>query len=151
MRPLDLLGMILTIIGVNIIIVGLFLIITIPPVSYPYTIFQPLRVAAGIIIMIGASIFVIGIIIRIVSYITKDKVSKRDLLLELINDIVNYLKMNKGKAFTMKALLNRINIDDQIEIDQAVIRAYLHDFIIRNEIKSQLKDGEEFLIYIKDI
>lgn len=150
MRPLDLFGMILTIIGVNIILVGLFLIITIPPVSYPYTIFQPLRVVAGVIVIIGALAFVIGIIIRIVSYITKDKVSKRDLLIEFIDEIVNYLKKNKGKAFTMNALMNRINIENQIEIDQAVIRAYLHDFIIRNEIKSQLKDGEEFFVYIKD-
>jgi len=150
MRPLDLFGMILTIIGINIILVGLFLIITIPPVSYPYTIFQPLRVVAGVIVIIGALAFVLGIIIRIVSYITKDKVSKRDLLIEFIDDIVNYLKANKGKAFTMNALMNRINKENQIEIDQAVIRAYLHDFIIRNEIKSQLKDGEEFFVYIKD-
>ena len=150
MRPLDLFGMIITIIGVNIIIVGLFLIISIPPVSYPYTIFQPLRVVAGVIVIIGVLAFVIGIIIRIVSYITKDKVSKRDLLIEFIDDVVNYLKTNKGKAFTMNALMNRINKENQIEIDQAVIRAYLHDFIIRNEIKSQLKDGEEFFVYIKD-
>ncbi|MFW9781470.1 MAG: hypothetical protein ACFFFB_04210 [Candidatus Heimdallarchaeota archaeon] len=151
MRPLDLFGMIATIIGINFIIAAILFMITIPPPVYPYTsILKPIRIFIAIIFIIGALAFIVGIISRTIDYITKDKVSNRELLVEIVDKIVNYLKNNKGKAFTVNALLKRIHKENQIEINQDILELFMRDLVMRNVITSQFKDGQEFFIYTKD-
>lgn len=140
--------MILTIIGINFIIIGFFLLISLPAPVYPFTsTLKPIRIFAGIMLLIGALLFIIGVIIRIVAHFTKGKVSNRELLREVIDNIINYLKQNEGKAYTINALLKRVYIESQFEIDEGILEAFMHDLVIRNVIKSQLKNGEEYFMY----
>jgi len=119
------------------------------PVPFLRTLF---RVIIIVVLIIGGLILIIGIIIRVVdriqektsyTYSIKEKKTEN----EVIDDIINYLKNNEGKAFTLKALLNRIYEENQIEINENTIEELLQVLVSSNEIKHQFKDGELFYLY----
>ena len=152
MRPLDLLGMILTIIGANIILTTGTILITIPRPVYPPLKF--FRVAVIVSLTIGALIIIIGIIIRIIDSIIKERESMsysgqkyKKTEVEVVNEIIIFLKINKGKAFTINTLLNRIYKGDLTEIKHDIIEKLLQERVIKNVIRSQLKDAELFYFY----
>ncbi len=110
------------------------------------------RTLIAVMLVIGCIIFIIGIIIRIVdrlqektsnTYTIKEKKTET----EVIDDIINFLKNNKGKAFTLNALLNRIYEENLIEINENIIEDLLQVLVSNNEIRSQFKDGEIFYSY----
>lgn len=64
-------------------------------------------------IIIGALIFIIGIIIRLVDHVQEKKeysysIEQEKTEKEIVEDFIDYLKKNEGKAFTVNALLKRI-------------------------------------------
>jgi len=119
------------------------------PVPFLRTLFRTLIV---IMLVIGGIIFIIGILIRIVdrlqektpyTYSIKEKKTEN----EVIDDIINFLKNNEGKAFTLNALLNRIYEENQIEFNENTVEELLQLLVSNNEISSQFKDGERFYLY----
>ena len=154
MRPLDLLGMILTIIGANIILTTSLILITIPRPNFPPS-FKFFRVAVIVGLIIGALIIIIGIILRVIDSTTKERelISKtfrknKKTEVEVVNEIIIFLKTNKGKAFTMNALLKRIYKGNLTEIKHDIIEKLLQqERVIKNVISSQLKDAELFYFY----
>jgi len=110
------------------------------------------RTTIAVVLIIGGLIFVIGIIIRILDRIQEKKsytypIKEMKTENEVIDDIIYYLKNNEGKAFTLKALLNRIYEENQIEINENTIEELLQVLVSSNEISSQFKDGEDFYLY----
>lgn len=153
MRPLDLLGMILTIIGANIILTTGAILITIPRPVYPPS-FKFFRVAVIVALIIGVLICIIGIILRVMDSITKERElmsysaqKNKKTEVEVVDDIIIFLKINKGKAFTINALLNRIYKGNLTEIKHDIIEKLLQEMVIKNVISSQLKDAELFYFY----
>ncbi|MFX0017251.1 MAG: hypothetical protein ACFFAK_13915 [Promethearchaeota archaeon] len=119
------------------------------PVPYLKTLFRTL---IAVMLLIGCIIFIIGIIIRIVdrfqektsyTYSIKEKKPEN----EVIDDIINFLKNNEGKAFTLNALLNRIYEENQIEFNENIVKDLLELLVNNNEISSQFKNGELFYLY----
>ena len=152
MRPLDLFGMILTIIGANIILTTGSIFLTIPRPVYPPS-FKFFRVAIIVSLVIGVLIIIIGIIIRVIDSRIKERelmsysAQKKKTEVEIVNEIIIFLKINKGKAFTLNALLNRIYKGDLTEIKHDIIEKLLQERVIKNVISSQLKDAELFYFY----
>jgi len=110
------------------------------------------RTTIAVVLIIGGLIFVIGIIIRILDRIQEKKsytypIKEMKTENEVIDDIIYYLKNNEGKAFTLKALLNRIYEENQIEINKNTVEELLQVLVNNNEIKLQFKDGETFYLY----
>ncbi|MFX0001974.1 MAG: hypothetical protein ACFE9C_13185 [Candidatus Hodarchaeota archaeon] len=66
---------------------------------------------------------------------------------EIVNNLIDNLKKNEGKAFTVNALLNRIYEDNQIDVNRNNIEDLLQIFVKKNEIKYLLKEGENFYLY----
>ena len=119
------------------------------PVPFLRTLFRTL---IAVVLVIGGIIFIIGIIIRIVdriqektSYTYSTKERKPEI--EIIDDIINYLKDNEGRAFTLNALLKRIYEENQIEFNENNVEELLQLLVSNNEISSQFKDGEIFYLY----
>ncbi len=153
MRPLDLLGMILTIIGANIILTAGSIFLTIPRPVYPPS-FKFFRVALIAALIIGVLICIIGIILRVMDSIAKEKElmffsaqNNKKTEVGIVNEIIIFLKNNKGKAFTINALLNRIYGGNLTEIKHDIIEKLLQERVIKNVISSQLKDAELFYFY----
>ncbi len=153
MRPLDLFGMILTIIGANIILTTGSIFLTIPRPVYPPS-FKFFRIAVTVSLIIGALIIIIGIILRVIDSMTKERElmsnsfrKNKKTEVEIVNEIIIFLKINKGKAFTINALLNRIYKGDLTEIKHDIIEKLLQERVIKNVISSQLKDAELFYFY----
>lgn len=155
MRPLDLAGMILTIIGANIIITtGLIFITIYPQPGNLPRLAKVFRIGVLVALIIGVLVCIIGIILRIMDSIAKEKEllsystqKNKKTEVEIVNEMIIFLKNNKGKAFTMTALLNRINVGNLTELKLDVIEKLLHERILKNVIRSQLKDGELFYLY----
>lgn len=140
MRKLDLIGMIFTIIGINIIIInGLIFLYTPEIFIYLYPFYLKLCFA---ILITGVSTVVAGIILRIINGVTKDKTNERDL--EIIKRIMDYLNDNKGKAFSANSLLKRIHWGSTYGLSERSIKRLLHDLIINDLIESYMKDGQKF-------
>ena len=153
MRPLDLLGMILTIIGANIILTTGAILITIPRPVYPPS-FKFFRVAMIVAIIIGVLICIIGIILRIIDSSLKERgimpfsaQKNKKTEVEVVNEMIIFLKNNKGKAFTINALFNRIYGRNLAELKYDIIEKLLHERVIKNVISSQSKDAELFYFY----
>jgi len=119
------------------------------PVPFLRTLFRTLIV---VMLIIGSIIFIIGILIRIVDRLQEKKsstysIKERKTENEVIDDIINFLKNNEGKAFTLNALLNRIYEEDRFEFNEKIIEELLQVLVSSNEISSQFKDGEIFYLY----
>lgn len=154
MRRLDVFGMVLMIIGVNFIGIAFFIFIGFPrPTEVFPRLYTSFRVFIGVLLIIGALTFIIGSTIRLIVYFQKKRPSTslgkidKNNELEIIDDIIDYLKNNTGKAFTIDALLNKVSEENQIQIRQSIIEELLQEFVIRNVIKAQFKDGEKFYFY----
>lgn len=153
MRPLDLAGMVLTIIGANIILTAGSIFLTIPRPTYPPS-FKFFRVAMIAALIIGVLICIIGIVLRIIDSSLKErgiipfsaKKNKKSEV-EVVNEIIIFLKNNKRKAFTLNALLNRIYGENLTGINLDTIEQLLQERVIKNVISSQLKDTELFFFY----
>lgn len=152
MRPLDLAGMVLTIIGANIILTAGSIFLTVPRPTYPPS-FKFFRVAMIAALVIGVVICIIGIILRIIDSNLKNKgimpfsAQKRKTEVGIVNEIIVFLKNNKGKAFTISALLNRIYGGNLTGINLDTIEQLLQERVNKNVIKSQLKEAELFFFY----
>lgn len=153
MRPLDLAGMVLTIIGANIILTAGSIFLTIPRPVYPPS-FKFFRVALIAALIIGVLICIIGIILRVMDSIAKEKEllpfsaqNNKKTEVGIVNEIIIFLKNNKGKAFTINALLKRIYGENLTEIKLDIIEKLLQERIIKKVISSQLKDAELFYFY----
>ncbi len=110
------------------------------------------RTLIAVMLVIGGLIFIIGILIRIVDRLqekTSDTYSTREKKteIEIVDDIINYLKNNEGKAFTLNALLKRIYEGNQIKYNVNTVEKLLQLLVSNNEISSQFKDGEVFYLY----
>lgn len=119
------------------------------PVPFLRTLFRVMIIVA---LIIGGLILIIGIILRVVDRIQEKtsypySIKEKKTENEVIDDIINYLKNNEGKAFTLNALLNRIYEENQIEINENTIEELLQVLVNSNEIKHQFKDGELFYLY----
>ncbi|MFX1493087.1 MAG: hypothetical protein ACFFBZ_02265 [Promethearchaeota archaeon] len=153
MRQLDKIGLVLTIIGAAIILPAITVFIFYYGMYVPVPFLRILfRVIIIVFLAIGSLIFIIGIILRIVDRIqgktsSRYSIKERKTEDEVIEDIINYLKNNEGKAFTLKALMNRIYEENLIEINENVIEDLLQVLVNSNEIRSQFKDGEIFYSY----
>jgi hypothetical protein len=152
MRHLDLAGMVLTIIGANIIITAGSIFLTVPRPSYPPS-FKFFRVAMIAALIIGVVICVIGIILRIIDSnlkakgITPFSAQKKKTEIGIVNEIIVFLKNNKGNAFTLNTLINRIYGGNLTGINYDTIEQLLQKKVIENIISSQLKDAEIFFFY----
>ena len=153
MRPLDLAGMVLTIIGANIILTAGSIFLTIPRPTYPPS-FKFFRVALIAALIIGVLICIIGIILRVMDSIAKEKdlmffsaQNNKKTEVEVVNEMIIFLKNNKGKAFTINALLNRIYGRILTELKYDIIEKLLQERVIKNVISSQSKDAEFFYFY----
>ncbi|MFX0037758.1 MAG: hypothetical protein ACFFCY_00395 [Promethearchaeota archaeon] len=153
MRRLDLIGMILTIIGGSIILPAIITFAFFFGINLPVPFLRALYRAIIIgAITIGALIFIIGIIIRIVDRVQEKKesiylIEHEKTENEIVDDFIDYLKKNEGKAFSINALLNRIYQENQIEINRNKIEELLQILVKKNELKYVLKDGENFYLY----
>jgi hypothetical protein len=153
MRRLDLIGMILTIIGGSIILTAIIAFAFFYGINVPVPFLRILfrAVILGAII-IGSIIFIIGIIIRRVDRVQEKKesiysIEQEKTENEIVDDFIDYLKKNEGKAFTVNALLNRIYQEKQIEINRNNIEELLQILVNKNEIKYIFKEGENFYLY----
>lgn len=153
MRRLDLIGMILTIIGGSIILPAIVAFAFFYGINVPFPFLRTLyrAIILGAVI-IGALIFLIGIILRIVDHFQEKKefdysIEQKKTESEIVNNFIDYLKKNEGNAFTVNALLNRIYEDNQIDVNRNNIEDLLQIFVKKNEIKYLLKDGENFYLY----
>ena len=144
MRLLDLIGMILMIVGVNILLVaGSLSIIT------PIYIFKTFKFSIDFLIIlftIGALTFIIGLIIRAYDSITKDKIIAKQL--DLVDNLISYLKSNKGKAFTLNALFQRIDKGSYIRTERKDVEKLFYKLLVVNKIRVELKDKKKFFMYI---
>ena len=119
------------------------------PVPFLRTLFRTL---IAVMLVCGGLIFLIGIIIRIVDRLQENKsssypIKEKKTENEVIDDIIDFLKNNKGKAFTFNALLNRIYEENQIEFNKNIVKDLLQLLVNNNEISSQFKDGVVFYLY----
>ncbi|MFW9946139.1 MAG: hypothetical protein ACFFDX_04850 [Candidatus Odinarchaeota archaeon] len=150
---MDKIGLVLTIIGAAIILPAITVFVFYYGMSVPVPFLRTLfRVIIIVFLVIGSLIFIIGIILRIVDRIqgktsSRYSIKERKTENEVIEDIINYLKNNEGKAFTLKALMNRIYEENLIEINKNIIEDLLQVLINSNKIRSQFKDGEIFYSY----
>jgi hypothetical protein len=119
------------------------------PVPFLRTLFRTL---IAVMLVIGGLIFIIGLLIRIVDRIQEKTsspypIEEKKTVNEILDDIIEYLKNNEGKAFTLNALLNRIYEENQIKFNKNAIEDLLQVLVSSNEISSQFKDGELFYLY----
>jgi len=153
MRQLDLIGMILIIIGGSIILPAIIAFAFFYGINVPIPFLRTLyrTIIFGAIIF-GALIFIIGIIIRLVDHVQEKKeysysIEQEKTEKEIVEDFIDYLKKNEGKAFTVNALLKRIYQENQIKINRNNIEELLQILVNKNEIKYVFKDGENFYLY----
>jgi hypothetical protein len=143
MRRLDLIGMILMIIAINIFLGTGYLAISTPP--YIFNEFKMAKVVIIVLFIVGVLTFIIGTIIRIYDSFTKNKGIEREY--ELTNNFINYLKANKGRAFTMNALFNKIDNGSQFRGERKNVEELFEKLRVINEIKVELKDKQKFYMY----
>jgi len=143
MRTLDLIGMILMIIGVNVLLAAGFLFINTPIYVLEFSNFIKFGLIA--LSISGVSIFIAGIIIRIYDSITKDKVNAKTLV--LVDSLIDYLKINKGKAFTFNALFQRVDKVSQLRTKRKDVEKLFYRMLGVNEIRIEIKDRQKFFMY----
>ena len=143
MRTLDLIGMILMIIGVNILLAAGLLFINTPIYLLEFSNFIKFGLIA--LSISGVTIFIVGIIIRIYDSITKDKVNAKTLV--LVDNLIDYLKINKGKAFTLNALFQRVDKVSQLRTKRKDVEKLFYKMLGVNEIRVELKNRQKFFMY----
>ncbi|MFX0020676.1 MAG: hypothetical protein ACFFAF_18310 [Candidatus Hermodarchaeota archaeon] len=70
-----------------------------------------------------------------------------DSEIELEEKIYNYLKENESKAFTIKAIMDRIFSDSPTEVSKELIEHSLENLVKHGKIQQTQKDAEIFYLY----